>query len=469
MADRPGARRRFSTIAGVFSGLLLAAAGLRGQVEPELFDCTESFFSTGLAFIVQDTSAKLFRVDRSGEQFVFDQIGGPAGLPIEVNNMGFRRLDGSRGLLYAVLLEGAERQLVRLDRQGQYFLLEPPRTLADLGIDPLLRYDAGAVSFDGAAMYINRAGTGKLWKVDLTTVDTPGTTAVSVDVHGALGRVNDWGFNPANGLLYGGDRDQGQVAILDPATGLRTDHNVAGLPADTGQSETLAYGAAWFNASGRLFLYRNNGFIYEIDLSGAAPALRRTHKGPQSNRNDGAICVPDPIGAAKRMIVTSTGLPATVTLRYVFENFSTLTDLRNLTVPDDLSAVFGVHGVDWAFVSISSSTGVFHNPSFDGHGDTELVNQSPTQSLARSFTVGSTASITVTISLLTLAAADVDGNFCNQVQVSAQIPGTGFIAADLSTDGDVTDPNGDRVPIEHDPSCFHVDDVPVTLTTFSID
>jgi hypothetical protein len=86
-------------------------------------------------------------------------------------------------------------------------------------------------------------------------------------------------------LLYGGDSSDGQLAILDPATGVRTDFNVAGLPA------SVAFGGSWFNAAGELFIYRNNGEIYEIDLAG--PTVVGTQSGPSSGFNDGAACVPD--------------------------------------------------------------------------------------------------------------------------------------------------------------------------------
>lgn len=80
------------------------------------------------------------------------------------------------------------------------------------------------------------------------------------------------------------DVTSGQLASLNPATGVRTDVNVAGLPSGS------AYGGAWFDAAGTLFLYQNSGVIYEIDLSG--PTVVNTQTGPGATRNDGAACIP---------------------------------------------------------------------------------------------------------------------------------------------------------------------------------
>ncbi|MEE8525837.1 MAG: hypothetical protein V3T72_18025, partial [Thermoanaerobaculia bacterium] len=89
--------------------------------------------------------------------------------------------------------------------------------------------------------------------------------------------------------------------ILDPVTGVRTDVAVEGcMPfgpdcAATGLPSGTAYGGAWFDSTGRLFLYRNSGAIYEIDLDGGGPGVPRvvrTQTGPSSSRNDGAACIP---------------------------------------------------------------------------------------------------------------------------------------------------------------------------------
>jgi uncharacterized repeat protein (TIGR01451 family) len=383
---------------------------------------------TGEAFIVQNVNAQLTQIDQSASPFTFIDIGIPAG--VEYNNMGFRSTDG---LLYAVQLNsGGNTQIIRVDRDGVVSGLGRP---AGLPTGP--RFDAGDVSTDGTTMYITTANQ-SLYLLDLTSVPTlPPVTEVPIT--GSTGFVFDWAYRASDGLLYGGDSTHGDLAILNPLTGVRTDVNLGALPAGT------AYGGAWFNAAGELFLYRNNGEIYEIDLS--IPDVVGFQFGPGSSRNDGASCIQNVIGAAKQMTATSDGLPETLTIDYVIENFS-MEDLFNLSATDDLAAVFGTHGVDWTFTSISSSPAAFANPSFDGHTDTDLVNRTPTQTLL----AGATATVTVVIEILTLDNLNVDGEFCNQVFVLAETAdGTEF--GDLSTQGTDPDPDGNGSPDERELAC----------------
>ncbi|MEE8526246.1 MAG: hypothetical protein V3T72_20095, partial [Thermoanaerobaculia bacterium] len=231
------------------------------------------FPCSGDAYIVQDQNAQLTLIDQSVSPFVFIPIGGPTGR--ELNNLGFREPDG---LMYAVELSNSPNgnlQIVQIDATGTVIGLGRP---AGLPTGP--RFDAGDVSVDGSTMYITTVNQA-LYKVSLSAV--PSLPPVSsVNITGARGNVFDWAASPIDGMLYGGDSTNGQLAILDPVTGLRTDVALAGFPSGT------AYGGAWFDANGILFLYRNNGEIYEIDLAG--PTILSVQIGPGSTRNDGAAC-----------------------------------------------------------------------------------------------------------------------------------------------------------------------------------
>ncbi len=402
---------------------------LTGCLLAELAESQDPFACTGEPFIISDPSAQLTQVDQTTDPFGFNDIGGPAGF--EVNNLGFRRSDG---LLYAVrLTAGGNMGLLQIDRDGDIFSLGSPA-----GLPTSLRFAAGDVTPDSTTMYLNTAGAGTLYIVDLGAF-----TQSSIAISGDTGIVFDWAVSPIDGLLYGGDQTGGQLARLDPATGIRTDSAVGGggIPSGT------AYGGAWFNAAGTLFLYRNSGEIYEIDLSG--PTLLDTQTGgPSSSNNDGAACIQDVIGVAKQMSSTSDGLPEMVTITYVFENLSLTDDLFSLSAIEDLVAVFGTQGVDWTFTSISSVPVSFANTNFDGHTDTELFNQLPTQDLL----AGSLATLTVTLEIFNLDNL-VDGRFCNQVLATA-LTGGGTLFGDLSTDGTDPDPDGDGIPDERELACL---------------
>lgn len=176
-----------------------------------------------------------------------------------------------------------------------------------------------------------------------------------------------------------------------------------------------------------------------------------------------AACLYPRVGAAQLMTPQDMNLPATVEIAYGFENFGDDT-LLDLNVVDDLSAVFGTAGVDWTFTSIASTPGSLANPAFDGDGDTQLINQGPTQSLAG----GATGSVTVVIELLTTDGADMSGEFCNQITVTG-VDSLDASYQDLSAADTDPDANGDGDPAEEAASCFSRNDVPVTLQSFTVE
>ncbi|NIN52140.1 MAG: hypothetical protein GTN80_02950 [Nitrososphaeria archaeon] len=93
--------------------------------------------------------------------------------------------------------------------------------LAGLPTGAATRFDAGDVSADCNTMYISfgaRSGDTQalyrniLYKVDLSGIDSSGIptlpiqAATNVTITGDDAWVNNWAFNPNDGLLYGGDQ-----------------------------------------------------------------------------------------------------------------------------------------------------------------------------------------------------------------------------------------------------------------------
>lgn len=424
------------------------------------------FACTGEAFIVQNQNAQLTQVEEQpGGSFDFDPIGGAAG--IEINNLAFRRTDG---LLYGIQLLppstafGGNNGVIQIDSVGSVVNLGIPPGMPSGTGTTVPRFDSGDISPDGSTLYVTVGGpvNDLLYGVDLTQPGLPQRPGFPKPILGDTGIVNDWATHPVTGLLYGGDRDgQGgnaELAILDPATGMRTDTVVPGLPV------LVAYGGAWFNAASELFLYRNNpGRIYKIDISG--PAIVGTpQNGPSSGFNDSAACVQDFLGTSLELDCLPP-IPAAYTLVYTFENLaddSPAEDLTSISAVDDLTEVFGPHGVNWSFTSITSSTGTFHNPSFDGHTDLALI--------AAGQTLAAQSSVTVTVTVQVLspdADLDMDGMVCNQFLATGSIAsGTAF--GDVSTAGSNPDPDGNGSPDERVVSCVNAC-VPVTLMQFSVE
>ena len=251
--------------------------------------------------VVQQDPGMLYNVSLGGGLATLNSIGAAN---VEYNNMGYRSTDG---FLYAVEitnsgnpLNGSNNGIVRVDDTGAV------TNLGSFGLPnaPASRFDAGDVSTDGTTMYISM-GTqtntpsgafpvaGKLFTLDLTALGNPGTTVTEISISGDDGAVNDWAYNPHDGLLYGGDQADGQLAILDPTTGVRTDLALAGLPSGVG------FGAAWFEPnSGHLFLYRNNsvGEVFEIDVG--ALSILDNYTASETFLNDGAFVIPEPTSLA---------------------------------------------------------------------------------------------------------------------------------------------------------------------------
>ncbi len=451
------------------------------------------FPCSGDAFIVQDRNppvavgGQLTAVTQAMMGFDFTNIGTEQ---VEYNNIGFNRTDGFIYGLELVDLPGTANDgnngIIRVGNNGSITNLMAVTTnmstTCGVSFPSNIRFDAGDVSEDGAHLYINQAGRDRLYIVDITT-DPPvllhcpeirlGGNPISINTN----RVNDWAFNDDDGNLYGGDRDDDQVARLDldtylmapGATITRTDFAVTG----DGFTGTEAFGGAWFNALGTLFLYRNAGTIFDvIDVTGGAPTMEviDSQGGPGSTRNDGAACAQDFVGAAKSMVTNNPGsLPATITITYTFENFSDTLPLTSLSAIDNLLPVFGMMpdvdndgGDDWNLITPIS--GALANPSFNG-GD-GMTPDNELFAAGSSLAANSTTTITVMLELRTENAdTDMDQIYCNSVVFTGELDGVSF--GDTSTDGNNPDPNDDDAPVEDDPSCMP--QVPVELQSFSID
>ncbi len=225
------------------------------------------------AWLIQDADSQLFELGVAGAAPASELVCGALG--IELNSAGYRVTDG---MLYAVELTAfGNSGIVRIDPAGCTV-----DSLSPAGLPTNQRFDAGDVSADGTTMFINRAGLNPLYTVDLTA---PSPIAVQVNLSGATGYVHDWAYRAADGQLYGGDSLHGQLAVLDPVTGDRSDAALVDtglglLPAGPG------YGGAWFDDDGLLVLYRNDGEIYFVDVE--VPAVVRIETGRASSRNEAA-------------------------------------------------------------------------------------------------------------------------------------------------------------------------------------
>ncbi|MHC4883408.1 MAG: DUF6923 family protein, partial [Planctomycetota bacterium] len=282
--------------------------------QPSIFDCT------GEAFIVHDPDggtapfdSQLFQVDQSVDPVTFTAIH-PTKNTFEINNIGF---DSTRGILWGwkrispANADRSQQEVVTIDATGTVFFMGVPAGLPT----PLQRFMAGDVAPDGSVFYLNENGGGNVYTLSLpglavlssALIDEVGTAAACTSApDNPCGRVSDWAAW-TDGLLYGGDDTNGELAVLDPVTGIRSDVLIAGLPTGIG------FGAVWFSPSGNLFLFRNvstsdptKGAIYEIgDISGTPTIVNVQLVDRTSQQNDGAAC----LTPAPKILLTKTVEP----------------------------------------------------------------------------------------------------------------------------------------------------------------
>ncbi len=246
----------------------------------------QAFPCDGEAYLIHESMAELSAIDQTVSPFTLVSIGGP--FADDINNMGFRSTDG---LLYAYRRTGTV-EVVTIDAAG---------TLVGLGVGGLppaagAEYNSGDVSPDGSVMYFNLNGAGALH-----TLALPGLALIQTVTLPDSGRVADWAAHPTNGLLYGGDDTDGELAIVDPAINARTDVVVMGCPMLTATCTANSlptgsgFGGAWFNAAGDLMLYENSGLIFQITgVATANPTIISTFSAPDSGGfYDAAACARD--------------------------------------------------------------------------------------------------------------------------------------------------------------------------------
>ena len=188
-----------------------------------------------------------------------------------------------------------------------------------------------------------------------------------------------------------------------------------------------------------------------MDLSddGTDPDPNGNSNASDSGESDatGFVVFESGIGVAKDTIVNG----AEVTLDFYLENLGN-TSLNNVSLPDDLNAVFGEgnYSIVSSPVFVTPMRNLILNPNFNGGTANELIS-------GGTIDVGVFEQLRVVIRVdeVTDRGSGV-GVYSNQVTVSAQDPTTSVVT-DLSDDGTDPDPNGNAAADdagEGDPTTF---------------
>ncbi|MCB1864187.1 MAG: hypothetical protein KDG50_02065 [Chromatiales bacterium] len=212
---------------------------------------------------------------------------GPIGTAaFEYNAMGWR----DDGFLYGL-------ELIETGNTGLVVRIDPTTAmLAGAKLSPNFagapgwnagtRYDAGDVNNLDDVLYLSTNNTALFMYSFLTN------TMSQIAISGDVGYVADWAFNPATGLLYGADT-QGQLATLNPVTGVRTDSAAI-------MGSGVAFGAAWHNpADGLLYFYRNQPTATGVSIYGVTSGgtVQNRWGAPTATLNDGAFVAFTPLAA----------------------------------------------------------------------------------------------------------------------------------------------------------------------------
>lgn len=150
--------------------------------------------------------------------------------------------------------------------------------------------------------------------------------------------INDFAFNPKNGLLYGYDSTSKRILSINPVNGSVVDRTGISLKnfaavntsnpvqrVNAGVDDRLAHGASWFDGQGRFYTYRNSspqgGGVFRFNINGNRSVDLNGiyfYDAQQTLTNDGAAC---PIIDFRKSVNPSVAIEGDdVTYRYIVEN-----------------------------------------------------------------------------------------------------------------------------------------------------
>lgn len=198
-----------------------------------------------------------------------------------INAIGFNLTDG---FIYGSNNTDDDGTISRVDFNFNVSTLGPI-----VGLPSGRNYATGDVSPDGK-LYVKSGRN--LYIID---VDPASSTYLQLESLRLSNNISltDWAFNPVDEQIYAAANNDRNLYRINPATG-----NVENL-GSTGITAQSTFGAQFYDASGFLYLSRNqDGQIFRVDTSNplsVEPTAFFFTDGPISNTNDGARCLNAPI------------------------------------------------------------------------------------------------------------------------------------------------------------------------------
>jgi hypothetical protein len=283
-------------------------------------------------------------------------------LGAEYNNIGFYA-----GFVYATKIQGNGfgDGLLSISKIGQNGVVVDLGLPAGFPTGDGTRFDAGDVTPEGimfvtigvASPNVNTDYEKILYAIDLN--NSP-LTYYEIPITGDFPQINDWAYNPIDGMLYGGVKSSATnsnlawLALVDNDADPEYDEaQISSAPILPTEGDNIAFGAAWYDSNkNTVFVYQNDGPIFEVDVTdvdGAGPVLVNTwtpDPGDRLYRNDATFC-PDSTANPSLTIEKSTNgedadsptgpqiiVGETATFTYEVSNTGNV-PLSNISVVDD--------------------------------------------------------------------------------------------------------------------------------------
>ncbi len=212
----------------------------------------------------------LYRIDPATANFIFVTNLTNAGLPGQINSIGYNVLDG---FIYGIRHFAAPYSLYRINAAGQ---------VQDLGDISGMTGSNAAGTFDNNGNYYVTGNSQNLYRIDINTL-----TATLIT--NTLFAVSDIAINPKDGMIYGWRNSTNQLNRIDPVTGIAT-------PIGSSNAQYDFFGAVYFNTQGELIAYGDDVTITTSDQETLAKIDVNTGvvtplgTGPSTNTNDGCSC-----------------------------------------------------------------------------------------------------------------------------------------------------------------------------------
>jgi len=249
-------------------GLLFAV--LSFQVESAPFNNCPS-----KAFLIQETVAQLYGVNLvTGD---YSLLSSDLGTNNKINGFGFNFHDN---YLYGWGYEWGTLIRIGNDFQAESLVVSN---------NPGANFFVGDVALNENAYYMYKKGSSfGLYKIvlDESAADYLVSTRI-IDGASLSLAIFDLAFHPENGFAYSVDSN-GNLFRINVSDGSALSLGNVGVSG--------TFGAVYFDVNGNLYISRNqDGQIFRIDLTVAAPAAELFAYGPSSSNNDGARCAIAPI------------------------------------------------------------------------------------------------------------------------------------------------------------------------------